>query len=75
MFQCRPGYAGQMQVEYLYKKGSGETLLFLHGFGVHPAFYERLLDKLAGRYEIIAPIAYGMNCLGHQPTNIGSMQN
>jgi len=54
------------QIHYL-NMGSGEPLLFLHGFGVPSSFYTELIDELAQTNEVIAPDMYGMNVFRAQP--------
>tara|TARA_Y100000034_G_scaffold115112_1_gene151949 strand:- start:1103 stop:1876 length:774 start_codon:yes stop_codon:yes gene_type:complete len=62
---------GPLQVKYLHKDNfGGEPLVFLHGYGVPPKHYEHFLDKLATNYEVIAPVAYGINCFKSQPSSI-----
>ena len=45
---------GHRTVRYL-RRGQGEPLLFLHGYGVHPRFYKPLIERLARHYEVFAP--------------------
>jgi len=69
MTKYRTQKVGQEKIRYLYK-GSGEPLVFLHGFGGKPSYYLSLLNLLAENFEIIAPEMYGINCLNKQPTSI-----
>lgn len=43
-----------------YRGGSGRTLVFLHGGGIDAGCYRELLERLAERYDVIAP-----NLAGH----------
>lgn len=47
-------YYDQNGVRY-FMAGTGRSLLFLHGFGLSPASYLPVLEKLATQYRVIAP--------------------
>ena len=69
MTNYRTQKVGKETIRYLHQ-GSGETLVFLHGFGFRPSYYLPLLDLLAEHFEIIAPAMYGINYLNEQPVTI-----
>ena len=56
-------------IRYLHQ-GSGEPLVFLHGFGFRPSYYLPLLNLLAEHFETISPAMYGINYLNGQPVTI-----
>lgn len=51
---------GASSINFLHA-GKGEPLAFLHGFGVPPKYYIKLIDALAKQYEVTAPEMYGLN--------------
>ena len=60
---------GKENIEFLHR-GNGKPLVFLHGFGIPPTYYQHLLDKLSEHSEVIAPNMYAVNYLKNQPTSI-----
>ncbi len=60
---------GNENIRYI-KKGLGEPLLFLHGFGLDVEKYENIIEKLSNKFEVIAPDMYAINYLKKQPTSI-----
>ncbi|MBU1205218.1 MAG: alpha/beta hydrolase [Nanoarchaeota archaeon] len=60
---------GDENIRYI-KKGLGEPLLFLHGFGLDVKKYENIIEKLSNKFEVIAPDMYAINYLKSQPTSI-----
>ena len=69
MTHYRTQKVGKEIIRYLHQ-GSGEPLVFLHGFGFRPSYYLPLLNLLAEHFEIIAPAMYGINYLNEQPVTI-----
>ena len=69
MTNYRTQKVGKETIRYLHQ-GSGEPLVFLHGFGFRPSYYLPLLNLLAEHFEIIAPAMYGINYLSGQPVTI-----
>jgi pimeloyl-ACP methyl ester carboxylesterase len=52
------------------KDHSKEPLLFLHGLGTHPKYYNKAIGLLEHDFCPIMPVAYGINYLAHQPNSI-----
>jgi len=72
MGEYKTAMIGNREITYFHEDNPrGEPLIFLHGFGVPPEHYESLLGKLGKNHDVIAPIAYGINCFEPQPTTIG----
>jgi len=69
MINYRTQKVGQESIRYIHK-GSGEPLVFLHGFSFKPSSYLALLDLLAENFEVIAPEMYGINYLRKQLNSI-----
>ncbi|PLW80091.1 hypothetical protein C0585_04195 [Candidatus Woesearchaeota archaeon] len=63
------------EITYFRTGPKKKPLLFLHGFGTAPHKYTPLLGWLSLKYEIIAPVMYGVNCLKNQPTTLEDYAN
>ncbi len=57
---------GRFALRYLHQ-GQGPPLVFLQGFGIRPSFYAPLIDRLARRFEVIAPDLLRPNTLPDHP--------
>jgi len=58
---------------WFWERGSGSTLLFLHGFGFGPYAYGRVLHELSKQYRVVAPQYPGLSYDGR--TDIPDIQD
>ena len=72
MIEYKTQRVGKEDVKYM-QLGSGEPLVFLHGFGYRPHYYDNgsfLEDLTEKQFEVILPEMFGLNCFEHQPTSV-----